>query len=110
MTAVSGEERNARAALTRVAEPAHEALVAATDEWGAAAVWAAALGRGDGAPLASKLLHQLQKSAHLATPERDLEVAAAMGARLVCPGDDEWPASMAVLGAEEPIGLWVRGQ
>jgi DNA processing protein len=42
---------------------------------------------------------------------RDLEAAARLGARLVCPGDDEWPPGLddlASLGAE-CLGLWARG-
>jgi DNA processing protein len=107
---VSDEERLARAALTRIVEPATEVVVQATDRWGAAAVWAAVQGRDHGAPLDDVLLLRLRKSAHLAQPERDLADGAAVGARLVCPGDAEWPPSLAVLGREEPIALWLRGQ
>ncbi|WP_344155847.1 DNA-processing protein DprA [Kribbella yunnanensis] len=50
-------------------------------------------------------------------PERDLERAAAVGARFVIPGDDEWPEQVEVLAeagqlsrrAGVPFGLWVRG-
>ncbi|MFF1821197.1 DNA-processing protein DprA [Kribbella sp. NPDC058245] len=50
-------------------------------------------------------------------PERDLERAAAVGARFVIPGDDEWPEQVDVLAdagqlsrrAGVPFGLWVRG-
>ncbi|MFD7157364.1 DNA-processing protein DprA [Kribbella sp. NPDC059898] len=52
-----------------------------------------------------------------AEPERDLERAAAIGARFVIPGDDEWPDQIEVLAeagqlgrrAGVPFGLWVRG-
>lgn len=111
MTAeVSDQDRLARAALTRVVEPANEAVVRAADTWGAAAVWAAVLGDDDAASMDVQLLQRMRKSAHVASPERDLEDAAAVGARLVCPGDAEWPPSLAVLGAEEPLALWVRGK
>lgn len=51
-------------------------------------------------------------------PEVDLRAATRCGARLVCPGDPEWPASMdgltdvslpTVTAGGPPIGLWVRG-
>nr|WP_245769225.1 DNA-processing protein DprA [Streptomyces indicus] len=45
-----------------------------------------------------------------ARPERDLEAAAAFGARFVIPGDAEWPLQLDDLGDARPIGLWVKGQ
>jgi len=49
----------------------------------------------------------------------DLAAAASIGARLVCPGDPEWPAdslhamsvatAMGVEGIAPPLALWVRG-
>jgi DNA processing protein len=50
--------------------------------------------------------------------DRDFAAAAAVGARLVTPEDDEWPAHLAVLSpavahgarwAAPPVALWVRG-
>lgn len=40
--------------------------------------------------------------------ERDLEIGARFGARLVVPGDDEWPCGLDDLAAP-PYCLWVRG-
>ncbi|WP_238331931.1 DNA-processing protein DprA [Kribbella jejuensis] len=53
-----------------------------------------------------------------ADPQRDLERAAAVGARFIIPGDDEWPDQLAVLEDAGqlsrcggiPYGLWVRGR
>ncbi|MGW7686979.1 DNA-processing protein DprA [Kribbella sp. NPDC054772] len=53
-----------------------------------------------------------------ADPHRDLERAAAVGARFVIPGDDEWPDQVEILEdagqlsrrAGVPFGLWVRGK
>ena len=49
-------------------------------------------------------------------PARELSVAALGGMRLVCPGDDEWPAGLDDLNKPGPAGelaapiaLWVRG-
>ncbi|NUR98013.1 MAG: DNA-protecting protein DprA [Kribbellaceae bacterium] len=52
-----------------------------------------------------------------ADPKGDLERAAAVGARFVIPGDEEWPEQIDVLAeagqlsrrAGVPFGLWVRG-
>jgi len=38
-----------------------------------------------------------------------LRQAARFGARLVVPGDPEWPAGLADLGVHAPAVLWVRG-
>lgn len=38
------------------------------------------------------------------------ERAAKIGARVVIPGDDEWPLSLDALGLSAPFALWVRGQ
>jgi DNA processing protein len=44
-----------------------------------------------------------------ADPERDLAFIDAMGGRLVCPGDAEWPESLNDLRDRTPLALWVRG-
>ena len=44
-----------------------------------------------------------------ADPQRDLDTIAALGGRLVCPGDAEWPASLDDLGDRRPVALWARG-
>ena len=44
-----------------------------------------------------------------ADPQRDLDAIDALGGRLVCPGDAEWPAQLDDLGDRKPIALWVRG-
>lgn len=41
--------------------------------------------------------------------ERTLERAAQVGAVLITPGDDEWPARVDDLGEHAPFALWVRG-
>ena len=41
--------------------------------------------------------------------QRDLRVMERMQARLLLPGDDEWPDHMDDLGIHAPVALWVRG-
>ena len=107
-TAGSDEDRTARVALTRLAEPGNHAVWSLVQEHGAPA----ALSR-------------------LPSPDQDIRRLAAatlararrLGARIVVPSDDEWPArvdSLAVLTADRPgrvnrdtappLCLWVRGQ
>ncbi|WP_345514494.1 DNA-processing protein DprA, partial [Streptomyces yanii] len=45
-----------------------------------------------------------------AEPEGDLAAVAAVGGRLVCPGDREWPSQLDDLGDSRPTALWVRGR
>ncbi|RFA22031.1 DNA-processing protein DprA [Subtercola boreus] len=39
-----------------------------------------------------------------------LRLAARCGARLVVPGDPEWPEALGDLGPHEPLALWMRGR
>lgn len=90
---VSDEERLARLALARIIEPGsipvHEALAgrSAVDVWEALR---------DGAPLAQlgqQALDGIAGRAEGYDPARDLDRLQQVGARVVCPGDEEWPAS-----------------
>ena len=40
---------------------------------------------------------------------RDLRIMERMQARIVLPGDEEWPGGMDDLGVQAPVALWVRG-
>ena len=105
---ISDEERIARATLLRIAEPANASLIAHVDRVGVSQALAD-IRRGvainevevDG------LRHRLQT----ASGEADLEAAARCDARLVCPGDEEWPSSLDDLGwvGRAAFGLWVCG-
>jgi DNA processing protein len=95
-------ERLARAGLLRVAAPNGEAARIAALQ-GAEEAWAWVC-----AQAAAKALD---------VPDPAAEFAAAGGARLVIPGDAEWPPALDALatatpatgGAGVPFGLWVRG-
>lgn len=103
-------DRLARAALSRMVDPGTDGLGRAVTSYGAAAVWAAARSDPSAPELKPPLVSLLRAHAADATPEADLVRAAEVGARLVCPQDDEWPAGLAVLGDVEPLALWVRGE
>ena len=100
----------ARAGLSRVVEPGDLKALKMFDGMAASEVWEMLLRKSRGTERWSARLAEVQ-------PERDLERAAAMGARFVIPGDDEWPEQMDVLAeagqltrrAGVPFGLWVRG-
>jgi DNA processing protein len=41
--------------------------------------------------------------------EPDLQTWEQQGIRFICPGDEEWPTQLRVLGDQSPHALWVRG-
>lgn len=107
------DDRLARAALTRVAEPAELAVVLAVREAGATAVWAALRERRPWpvAGLAPAARAALEERLPATDPVRDLERADRVGARFLVPGDPEWPEGLDDLTGlrAEPLGLWARG-
>jgi DNA processing protein len=111
-----GEEiRLARAYLMRVAEPPATALLAFVDAVGP--VDAAARVRAADVPTA--VLAETSARRHLDLAAGDLVDAEQVGARLVVPEDEEWPAwQLLCLAAAvdrgqrwsgAPLGLWARG-
>jgi DNA processing protein len=107
-TGVSDAERLARATLSRIAEPCTSSLVSRVREVGAEQVVAELR---DGRPLGGADTEALRHRLATADPHRDLDRAAAVGARLLCPGDPEWPRPLADLAWEglDCLGLWIRG-
>ncbi|WP_206786892.1 DNA-processing protein DprA [Amycolatopsis sp. MtRt-6] len=110
------ESRQARAYLLRVAEPPAVALVAFVAEHGPVAA-AARVRRGDCPPEVRKVT-EARRGYDLVS--QDFTRAAAAGARLVVPEDDEWPgwplhsldlaAHRGVAEAVQPLALWVAGE
>ncbi|MEO6997230.1 MAG: DNA-processing protein DprA [Terracoccus sp.] len=94
-------ERRARAALSRLAEPRDLVVHQLLEQVGAAETVARlCAGQGGLARFAARV--------RTLNTDRDLEIAARVGARLVVPGDDEWPVGLDDL-AVPPWCLWVRG-
>lgn len=109
----SPEERAARVALNWLAEPGDPRVATLVADLGAERVHAHLMAERDLQGLHTDVALRL---AELDTDEV-LEQAAAVGARFVVPGDEEWPARLdALAGAGVvnerggvPVGLWVRG-
>jgi DNA processing protein len=107
------DERLARAALTRLTEPADLRVARALAQVGAV--------RLHDDIVAHRAEHGLLADAAVrletADPQRELEQAERRGVRFVIPGDAEWPVQLDDLAHAEPvsdlggvpIGLWVRG-
>lgn len=112
---MSNQERLARAGLSRIAEPGDAAIHAAVGSVGAVEVWEA-LRRGvPVGRVGQGVLPGIALRAEGHEPGDDLAAAAACGARLVCPGDPEWPTERLSFTADgkldaAPLALWVRGQ
>ncbi|WP_410585437.1 DNA-processing protein DprA [Amycolatopsis sp. lyj-108] len=108
-------ETIARAYLLGVAEPPVPALIDFVGEHGPIEA-AERIKRADCPPTVQEATSARREVDYA---ERDLERAAAAGARLVTPEDDEWPAwplrSLAaaqhksISGMVPPLALWVRG-
>ncbi|MFB7218408.1 DNA-processing protein DprA [Streptomyces sp. NPDC056227] len=107
-------ERLARAALTRVLEPGDEHGGRWLRQVGAVELMRRLTSRDGTAEelsgMTSKRLAGYRLRVGSAAPERDLAAVAAVGGRLVCPGDREWPSQLDDLGDSRPTALWVRGR
>ncbi|MGI8870519.1 MAG: DNA-processing protein DprA [Mycobacteriales bacterium] len=131
MTAAPEDERLAVAWLSRVVEPGHAHIWRLVQRLGA--IGAVDAIRSGTAP--ADVLSAAGARSHHDGARRDLDAAERIGARLVVPGDDEWPAEMdsvlarasanasgiSAVGPKQTerdryercvvpsLGLWVRG-
>ncbi|MFD7294990.1 DNA-processing protein DprA [Streptomyces sp. NPDC059897] len=107
------EVRLARARLTRIVEPGWEVAGRWLREFGAVETVRRIEAGGTEGPLPGvrdeRWAGLVARAADAPPAERDLERAAAAGARFLCPGDAEWPGQLDDLGDGRPVGLWVRG-
>jgi DNA processing protein len=111
--AATEEDRRARLALHRLAEPGDPRLAGLVAELGASTVRDHLVSERDLRGLATDVAGRLAEI----DPTRDLEIADRRGFRYVVPGDPDWPARLDDLGHAEPLhrrggpplGLWVRG-
>ncbi|MFE2022042.1 DNA-processing protein DprA [Streptomyces sp. NPDC059499] len=113
LSARTGRERPARAALTRIFEPGDERAGRWLREVGPVELMRR-LTVADGSAetlkgMTATRLSGYRLRASTADPERDLSDVAGVGGRFVCPGDPEWPSQLDDLSDARPIGLWVRG-
>ncbi len=107
--------RAARAALTGIIEPGDETGGRWLREHGPVEVLrrltVPAPGPDDTLTgTSAKRLDGYRSRAAAADADRYRAAAASVGARLVCPGEGEWPGQLDDLGDARPVALWVRGR
>jgi DNA processing protein len=102
-------DREARAVLLRVTEPAVPGVVRHIREVGCEQ---AVEDIRRGVRIGSVDVEALQQRLLDASGAADLAAAAALGIRLVCPQDEEWPQRLDDLAGRDAdcLGLWVRGR
>lgn len=98
----AADERLARAAWSRLAEPGDQVAGELVASLGAGPALEALTTRGESA------LDRFRPRLATLDVDRDLWIAQRVGARVVIPGDEEWPAGLADLQVP-PHCLWVRG-
>ena len=107
------DERLARAALTRLTEPADLRVARALAQVDASRLYEDILAHRAEGDLGADTAVRLES----VDPVRELEQAERRDIRFVIPGDAEWPTQLDDLAHSEPvselggvpIGLWVRG-
>ncbi len=98
----AADERLARAAWSRLAEPGDPVASRIVAALGAGTALEAVATRGESA------LDRFRPRLAALDVDRDLWIAGRVGARVLIPGDEEWPVGLDDLQAPPPC-LWVRG-
>lgn len=106
---VGDEERHARAALTRIAEPGDAVMGHLLGERGAVEVLRLLRAGGPLPGVSERRAAGYRIRLDGLDPQADLAAIAGHGGRFVCPGDGEWPRQLDDLGEQRPVGLWVCG-
>ncbi len=115
---LAGSERGARALLAAVTEPGDPAVCALVASVGAGGALAAITdGVLPAGTLSQAAAGRYRRRLSLTDPGAVAEATARVGARVVVPGDEEWPGGLADLDAVRsgqgwggsPVALWVVG-
>jgi DNA processing protein len=99
------DDRGARAAWSRLAEPGDVGARRLVAEHGAGAALRKVLEEDPG-PQAARWRVRLEHT----DPRRDLRTLTGLGGHLLVPQDAGWPGGLADLGVDQPFCLWTRGR
>lgn len=100
------DERTARLAWARLAEPLDSVATALIDSFGF--LDALDIVRRGGVGPSGKVVDRFTARLDTLSIERDAEILDRLGARVLVPGDSEWPTALDDLEVP-PWALWVRG-
>lgn len=109
-TAEDSPDALARAMWSVLAEPGDGVAGRLVRERGAVDAVRAALAGGDEDDEVRRARERWVPRAEAAAITGALERARRVGARLIVPGDADWPARVDDLGDHAPLALWVRGE
>jgi DNA processing protein len=117
VTGAPGEDRIARAVLTRLAEPADPVLGSILQVLSPGQVLdsirsgtiSVTVSPGEPAAVLRAALARWRARLPAVAPDGGIAAAERAGVRLVCPGESGWPPGLDDLGATRPYGLWARG-
>lgn len=100
------DERRARMAWSRVAEPEDEIVAELIARLGLCDALESVLRHGAGST--SAVARRVARRAEVLDIERDLRITGSLGAEVLIPGDPGWPAALDDL-PQPPWCLWVKG-
>ncbi|MDQ3503868.1 MAG: DNA-processing protein DprA [Actinomycetota bacterium] len=106
--------RLALVGLSRIVDPGHRGVHQAVQDHGAVEVWEALRRGAVCEPVSPELRAGASLRAEGYDPAADLDRLSRFGARLVCPGDAEWPSARLFWPQEPrleapPLALYVHG-
>ena len=112
------DERLIRLLLSRLIEPDDQLFTQLRESASPAMLLRAMVGevpsRSSWSAKLAERLESRRPGIHLklagADPAADLDAGAAVEARFVIPGDEEWPAGLDDLGGGAPFGIWIIGE
>ncbi|WP_269859005.1 DNA-processing protein DprA [Streptomyces sp. RPT161] len=103
------DERRARAALSRIAEPGDPAIGRWLREHGPIETLRMLTTRHPLPGISDTRTAGYRLRAQHARPDNDLATIETLGGRFICPNDPDWPSQLNDLGDQRPVGLWAIG-
>jgi DNA processing protein len=103
------EERRARAALTRIAEPGDPVVGRWLRQHGPVETLHMLTAQHPLPGISQTRTAGYRLRGQRTRPDDDLAAIETLGGRFICPNDPDWPSQLNDLGDQRPIGLWAIG-